>query len=65
MHEGSLGVHEVELVVELAPGLRDGRGVAQHGGGSLHLRQVAARHHRWWLVVDAHLDIKQTVTAKL
>lgn len=28
--EGTLGVHEVELVVESRPGLGDGRGVGQH-----------------------------------
>lgn len=58
VHKRSLGVHEVELVVELAPRLGDGGGVAEHGGGALHLRQVAARHHRRRLVVDAHLDNK-------
>lgn len=55
MHKGALRVHEVELMVELPPRLGDGGGVAQHGCGALHLRQVTASHHRRRLVVDAHL----------
>ena len=30
VYEGTLGVHEVKLVVESRPSLRDGRRVAQH-----------------------------------
>lgn len=56
MHECSLGVHEVKLVVELAPGLGDGGGVAEHRSGALHLRQVPALHYGRRLVVYAHLQ---------
>lgn len=56
MHEGALGVHQVELAVEFAPGRGDGRGVGQHAHGTLHAGQVSARHHRRRLVVDAHLE---------
>ena len=38
--EGSLGVHEVELVVEGGPGLGDGRGVGQAANCSLHLKRI-------------------------
>ncbi len=55
MDEGPLGVHEVELVVESGPGLHDGGGVGQAAHRALHAGQVAARHHRGRLVVDAHL----------
>ena len=36
--ERSLGVHQVELVVQAGPGLGDGGGVAQHAHGTLHRR---------------------------
>jgi hypothetical protein len=53
--EGTLGVHEVELVVESGPGFGDGRGVVQHADGALDLGQVAAGDDRRGLVVDADL----------
>ena len=56
MHEGALGVHQVELVVKTSPGLGDGGGVAQHAYGTLDLSQVTAWHDGWWLVVDADLE---------
>ena len=56
VHEGALGVHEVELVVESGPGLHNGGGVGQHADGPVDLGQVAAGHHRRRLVVDAHLS---------
>ena len=61
MHEGALGVHEVELVVQAGPGLGDGSGVAQHAHGPLHLGQVPPRDHRGGLVVDAHLPEKENM----
>ena len=54
--ERTLGIHEIELVVETSPGLGNGRGVAQHAHGTLHLGQVAAWHDGRWLVVDANLE---------
>ena len=35
VNEGTLGVHEVELVVESGPGLGDGSGVGQHAAEGL------------------------------
>ena len=56
VNEGSLGVHQVELVVKTGPGLGDGGGVAQHAHGTLHLGEIATWHNSWWLVVDADLE---------
>ena len=56
VHEGALGVHQVELVVKASPGLGDGGGVAQHAHGTLDLGQVTSRDNGWWLVVDADLE---------
>ena len=57
VHEGPLGVHEVELVVKPRPGLSDGSGVGKHAHRPCNLRQVPTRHHRRGLVVDANLII--------
>ncbi|KAL0625834.1 putative uncharacterized protein C8orf44 [Plecturocebus cupreus] len=58
VHKGPLGIHEIELMVQAGPGLRDGRGVAQHAQGPLHLSQVSPRDHRGRLVVNANLPEK-------
>ena len=42
MNESSLGVHEIELSVELGPGLADGRRVGERADGALDLGEVAA-----------------------
>jgi hypothetical protein len=59
--EGTLAVHEVELVVETVPGLGDGGGVAKHGDGAVDRGQgaiVGARRGNGdgLLVVDAELE---------
>ena len=56
MDEGTLGVHEVELVVEAAPGLGDGGGVGEHADGALDLGEIASWDDGWWLVVDTDLE---------
>ena len=54
--KGTLGIHQIELVVETSPGFGYGCGVGQHAHGTLHLGQVTSRHDSWWLVVDANLE---------
>ena len=56
MDEGSLGVHQVELVVETRPGFGDRRRVAHHAHGALDLGEVAAGDDRRRLVVDTYLE---------
>jgi len=56
VNEGSLGVHEIELVVKSSPGFGDSGGVAQHANSSLDLGQVSAWNDSWWLVVDTDLE---------
>mmetsp|Transcript_20367 Transcript_20367/g.51604 ORF Transcript_20367/g.51604 Transcript_20367/m.51604 type:complete len:489 (-) Transcript_20367:102-1568(-) len=58
VHEGTLGVHEVELVVQAGEDLANGGRVGDHAHGALHLGQVAARHHGGGLVVDAALEAR-------
>jgi hypothetical protein len=56
VNEGSLGVHEIELVVKSSPGLGDGGGVGEHADGSLDLGKIATGDDGWWLVVDTDLE---------
>merc|ERR1719225_1434757 len=54
--EGSLGVHQVELVVQPGPGLGDGGGVGEHADSSGNLSLVSAWNNSRRLVVDANLE---------
>merc|ERR1719214_323682 len=54
--ERALGVHEVELVVDARVELGDGGRVGHHRDGAHDLGEVAARHDRGRLVVDAALE---------
>jgi len=54
--EGSLGVHEIELVIKSSPGLGDGGGVGEHADGALDLGEIATGDNSWWLVVDTNLE---------
>ena len=56
MDEGSLGVHEIELVVEASRHFADGGGVGDHDDRALHLGEVATRDDGRRLVVDAALE---------
>merc|ERR1712168_1064344 len=65
MDEGSLGIHEVELMVESSKSLSNGSSVVQHANRALDFSQVTTWHHRRWLVVDAHLEAGRTPVNKL
>ena len=52
MYEGTLGVHQVKLVVQTGPGLGDGGGVAQHAHSTLHLGQVTTWRKEHLKVTD-------------
>merc|ERR1712168_821183 len=56
MHESTLGVHEIELMIKTGPCLGDGCGVAQHADRTLHLSQIATGYDGRGLVVDTHLE---------
>merc|ERR1712032_477883 len=56
VHEGTLGVHEVELVVNARQSFGHSSGVGNHGAGAHDLGEIATRHHSGWLVVDAALE---------
>jgi len=54
--EGSLCVHQVELVVESGEDFGDGGGVGDHAHGSHDLGEVTSWNNGWWLVVDTALE---------
>ena len=65
MDEGSLGVHEIELVVKTSPGFSNGGGVGQHAHSSLDLSQITSRNNGWRLVVDTDLEPSWTPVYEL
>merc|ERR1719253_2119546 len=54
--EGTLGVHEVELVVDAGEDLSDGRGVGDHAYSTLDAGEVATGDDGRRLVVDTTLE---------
>jgi len=54
--EGSLGVHEIELVVDAGEDLSDGSRVGDHAASSHDLGEISARHDCGRLVVDAAFE---------
>merc|ERR1719487_1258661 len=54
--EGTLGVHQVELVVDAAEDLSNRGGVADHAHSAHNLGQVTTRNNGGGLVVDAALE---------
>merc|ERR1719273_2116632 len=56
MDEGTLGVHEIELVVDSGEDLSDGSGVGDHADGAHDLGEITTWHDSGWLVVDTALE---------
>src|SRR3569832_1041874 len=56
MDKGSLGVHEIKLVVNATQSFGNGCGVGNHAHGALQCRRVTARNLSRGLVVDAAFE---------
>ena len=65
MDEGTLGIHQIKLVIKTSPGLGDGGRIAQHAHGTLYLGKISAGHDGRWLVVDAYLEASRTPVDEL
>ena len=52
----TLGIHQIKLVIQTGPGLRNSCGVTQHTHSTLNLGQVTTRNSCGGLVVDANLQ---------
>jgi hypothetical protein len=56
MDESSLGVHEIEFVIDSGEDFSDGSGVGDHADGSHDLGEVTTWNNGWWLIVDSALE---------
>jgi len=56
MDEGSLGVHEIELVIDSGEDLSDGSGVGDHADGSHDLGEITTGNDGRRLIVDTALE---------
>jgi len=56
MDEGSLGVHEIEFVIDSGEDLSDGSGVGDHADGSHDLGEITSGNDGRRLVVDTALE---------
>jgi len=56
MDESSLGVHEIELVINSGEDFSDGSGVGNHADSSHDLGEVTTWNNGWWLIVDSALE---------
>ena len=65
MDEGTLGVHQIELVVQSGEDLGHGCGVGDHTHCSLNLGKITSWDNSWWLVVDAALETSWAPVNKL
>ena len=56
MNEGSLGIHQIELVIKSCPCFSDGCRIRQHAHGSLYLSKISSGNNSWRLVIDSNLE---------
>ena len=56
MDEGSLGIHEIELVINSGEDLSDGSGVGDHAACSHNLGKITTWDDSGWLIVDTTLE---------
>ena len=56
MDESSLGVHEIEFVIDSGENFSDGGGVGDHADGSHDLGEITTWNNCWWLIVDSALE---------
>lgn len=56
VNKGTLGVHQVELVVKTRPSLSDGSGVAEHADSTLDRSHLTTGDSSGCLVIDTNLE---------
>ena len=75
MDESSLGVHEIEFVIDSGEDFGNSGGVGDHAASSHDLGKITSWHDSWWLIVDttyaklkwrsANLDLKLEAHIKI
>jgi len=56
MDESSLGVHEIEFVIDSGEDFGNSGGVGDHAASSHDLGKITSWHDSWWLIVDTTLE---------
>ncbi len=56
MDESSLGIHEIEFVIDSGEDFSDGSGVGDHADSSHDLGEITTWDNCWWLIVDSALE---------
>ena len=56
MNESSLGIHEIEFMIDSGEDLSDGSRVGDHADGSHDLGEVTTWDDSWWLIIDTALE---------
>ena len=56
VNKGTLGVHEIELVIDTAKGLGDSSCIRYHANGTLDTCKISSRNNGGRLVVDTTLE---------
>jgi len=56
MDEGTLGVHQIEFMINAGEDLSDGSAVGNHAHGTHNLGEITTWDDCWWLVVDSTLE---------
>jgi hypothetical protein len=65
VNKGTLGIHEVELVIHTSHDLADSSGVGLHANSALNLCKIATRNNSRRLVVDTALETSWAPIDKL
>merc|ERR1719317_1394491 len=65
VNKSSLGIHEVELVVQPSPGFSNSCGIGEHTDCTSNLGSVSTGHNCWWLVVNPNFESCRTPVNKL
>ena len=56
MDESSLGIHEIEFMINSGEDFSNSSGVGDHADGSHDLGEITTWDNGWWLVVDSALE---------
>merc|ERR1719291_1367424 len=59
VNESTLGIHEVELVVNAGEHFCDGCRIANHADSAHNFSQVTTGHYCRWLVIDAAFEARR------
>lgn len=65
MNKGSLGIHQIELMIQTSPSFSDGGGIRQHADGTLYFGQITTWNNSWGLIIDTHFETSRTPVDEL